>query len=186
MCCYSWVAPQWFPQPEPRSNEAGWAENSTRAGTCHSSSRGGCKGPWGLSCFSHCGRKGHCTRAAFHSKGIALPRWPCQPSPSLRENQYQMKPGWPRAPARLRPAPSAFADGKIHIAFLGKRHRWQPRRDSQSSLHMCLSAEAAAKAAQLRPHAAASIQFLQQTQKLAPQTFGNRIQSAIVTPWTTR
>lgn len=69
--CYSWVAPQWFPEPEPRSNEAGWAEKSTRAGTCHSSPRGGCTGPWGLSCFSHCGRKGHCTRAAFHSKGIA-------------------------------------------------------------------------------------------------------------------
>lgn len=32
----------------------------------------------------------------------------------------------------------------------------------------------------------ASIQFLEQTQKLAPQTFGNRIQSALVTPRTTQ
>ena len=37
-CCYSWVALLWFPKLEPRSDGAGWAENSTRAGTCQNSS----------------------------------------------------------------------------------------------------------------------------------------------------
>ena len=33
----SWVALLWFPKLEPRSDGAGWAENSTRAGTHNSS-----------------------------------------------------------------------------------------------------------------------------------------------------
>lgn len=42
-----WVALLWLPQPEPLSDGLGWVEDSTRAGTGHSSSRGGRAGPWG-------------------------------------------------------------------------------------------------------------------------------------------
>lgn len=42
----------------------------------HSSSRGGRAGPAVLTCSSRHGRKGHCSRAAFHSEGVAFPRRP--------------------------------------------------------------------------------------------------------------
>lgn len=60
-----------------------------------------------------------------------------------------MEPGWPEHPSTRDPRP-AHSQTEIQIAFVGMRHSWRPRRDSQSSLHICLSAEATQRAAPLK------------------------------------
>lgn len=74
-CCHSWVAALWFPELEPQSDGAG-GRGSTRTGTGHSSCRERCAGSRAPPGFSHLGRRGCCTRAAFHSKGMAFSRRP--------------------------------------------------------------------------------------------------------------
>lgn len=99
VCCYSRVALLWFPKLEPWSDGAGWAENSTRAGTVTTPPEGLHRAPGPVS-LSHPGRKGHCTRAAFHSKGITFPCQPSKSSPLLgEEDRYRTEPGWPEHPS---------------------------------------------------------------------------------------
>ena len=85
------------------------------------------------------------------------------PRPSLvgRGHGARTEPRQPRAPVRPRPAPRMLADGNPNRSC-GKEALRQPRRDPQNSRPSSLSAEGPPG------HPLASIQFLAQTQKLAP------------------
>lgn len=85
------------------------------------------------------------------------------PRPSLvgRGHGARTEPRQPRAPVRPRPAPRMLADGNPNRSC-GKEALRQPCRDPQNSRPSSLSAEGPPG------HPLASIQFLAQTQKLAP------------------
>lgn len=60
---FSRTALLWSPKREPRSGRQGGVGGGQQL-------LRGCAGSWGPTCFSHRGKKGHCVRAAFHSKGM--------------------------------------------------------------------------------------------------------------------
>lgn len=106
----------------------------------------------------HHGRKGRCTRAAFHSEGVALPGRSIgasahrgSPRPSLAEQPRQ-----PRAPERLRLAPRTLAGGTPNCSCgeavpagnpreTPRVHCTSPRLHAQLQLHLTTNTESSTK-----------------------------------------
>ena len=80
VCCYSRVALLWFPKLEPRSDGAGWAENSTRAGLSERLLRG-CTGPQGPSRSPILAGKGIARGQLFTVKESPFLASPASPRP---------------------------------------------------------------------------------------------------------